>query len=147
MTVKAYAPRVPADLPPGVQLVGLDELFRTSDVISLHCPLTPETRELVNAQRLTQMRPTAFLINTSRGDLLDETAVAEALRTGRIAGAGLDVLSTEPPSRDNPLLDAPNCYITPHIAWATGAARQRLLDTVVRNVAAFLSGQPQNVVN
>jgi glycerate dehydrogenase len=93
------------------------------------------------------MKPTAFLINTGRGPLIDEAALAAALRDGRIAGAGLDVLSAEPPARDNPLLTAPNCIITPHLAWATTAARRRLMKIAVENVAAFLRGQPENVVN
>ena len=131
----------------GVCFVGLDELFRQSDVISLHCPLTPQTQQLVNAQRLGLMKPSAFLINTSRGPLVDQQALAEALNAGRIAGAGLDVLTIEPPPADNPLLGAKNCCITPHIAWATRAARKRLLDTAVANVRAFLAGTPQNVVN
>lgn len=131
----------------GVEFVDLDTLFRVSDVVSLHCPLTPETENLVNRQRLALMKPTAFLINTSRGPLVDEAALAEALNSGRIAGAGLDVVRVEPPTGANPLFSAKNCYVTPHIAWATRAARSRLLDTVVANVAAFLQGRPQNVVN
>ena len=127
--------------------VGLEELFRQSDVVSLHCPLTPETHHLVNPERLSWMKPSALLINTGRGPLVDEAALAEALNCGRIAGAGLDVLSTEPPPADNPLLRAKNCCITPHVAWATAAARKRLLDTVVANVRAFLAGKPENVVN
>lgn len=133
--------------PEGAELVELDHLFRTSDVISLHCPLTPSTRELVNAARLTLMKPTAFLINTARGALVDEEALAAALNDGRLAGAGLDVLAEEPPPINHPLLTTRNCYVTPHIAWATRAARQRLMDTVVENVRAFLEGRPQNVVN
>ncbi len=146
MQVLAYdvAPPPAVD---GVRFVELDELFRQSDVISLHCPLTRETQQLVNAERLSLMKPSAFLINTSRGPLVDEGALAEALNAGRIAGAGLDVLATEPPPADNPLFGAKNCCITPHIAWATRAARQRLLDTAVANVRAFLAGKPQNVVN
>jgi glycerate dehydrogenase len=131
---------------PGVDFVSLDDLFSQADILSLHCPLTEETSPLVNAGRLTTMKPSAFLINTGRGPLVDEAALAEALHAGRLAGAGLDVLSKEPPSADNPLLTAPNCLITPHIAWATRAARQRLMDTVVANVAAFLAGSPQNRV-
>lgn len=127
--------------------VDLDTLFRESDVVSLHCPLTDQNRGLVNAARLNLMKPTAFLINTSRGPLVDEPALAEALNTGRIAGAGLDVLCVEPPPADNPLLTAKHCFITPHIAWATRAARQRLLETAVANVRAFLDGRLQNVVN
>jgi len=121
--------------------------LRRSDVVSLHCPLTPQTQRLVNAERLALMKPTALLINTSRGGLIDEQALAAALREGRIAGAGLDVLSVEPPPPDNPLLKAPNCYITPHIAWATKQARQRLLEAVVANLEAYLAGRPQNVVS
>jgi glycerate dehydrogenase len=113
----------------------------------LHCPLTDETRRLVNRERLALMKPAAFLINTSRGPLVDEKALAEALNAGRLAGAGLDVLDAEPPSAQNPLYTAKNCYITPHIAWATRASRQRLLDAAIENVAAFLRGAPQNVVN
>lgn len=130
-----------------VQWMSVDELFRVSDVVSLHCPLTEATRGLVNAQRLATMKPTAFLINTGRGPLVDEAALADALRAGRIAGAGLDVLSSEPPAPDNPLLQAPRCVITPHIAWATREARQRLLAITAANIKAFLDGQPVNVVN
>ena len=130
---------------PGVALVDMDTLFRESDVLSVHCPLTPETRGLVNAARLARMKPTAFLINTSRGPIINEADLAAALNAGRLAGAGLDVLATEPPAADNPLLAARNCFVTPHMAWATRAARGRLLATVVANLRAFLDGQPQNV--
>jgi glycerate dehydrogenase len=147
MRVLAYDVVAPAAVVEGVEFVDLDGLFRASDVVSLHCPLTGETRHLVNAERLALMKPSAVLINTSRGPLVDEPALAAALGAGRIAGAGLDVLSSEPPEPDNPLLRARNCYITPHIAWATKAARERLLAAVVENVAAFLAGRPQNVVN
>ena len=147
MNVLAYDLFPPSIPPEGVHFVGLDELFRQSDVVSLHCPLTPATHQLVNADRLAMMKRSALLINTSRGPLVDEAALAEALNTDQIAGAGLDVLSTEPPLTDNPLLDAKNCCITPHIAWATRAARQRLLDIAVANLRAFLDGKPQNVVN
>jgi glycerate dehydrogenase len=129
------------------EFVTLDDLFRRSDVISLHCPLTPENKGFVNAARLALMKRSAFLINTSRGPLVDEKALAEALNSGRIAGAGLDVLAVEPPLAENPLLRAKNCSITPHIAWATRAARERLMKTAVDNVRAFLAGAPQNVVN
>ena len=132
---------------PNVAVVDLDYLFSESDVVSLHCPLTPETKHLVNAQRLARMKPTAFLLNTSRGPLIDEAALAEALNSGRIAAAALDVLSTEPPSSDNPLLAAKNCLITPHNAWAMRAARARLMKTSVDNVRAFLAGRPRNVVS
>jgi glycerate dehydrogenase len=131
---------------PDVSFVELDQLLNESDVVSLHCPLTPETELLMNAERLAMMKASAYLINTSRGLLIDEAALAEALHLGEIAGAGLDVLSQEPPPADNPLLKAPNCYVTPHLAWATLAARQRLIAVVVDNVRAFLAGRPQNQV-
>jgi len=124
----------------------LQEVFRHSDVISLHCPLTPATQGLVSQEQLALMKPSAYLINTSRGLLIDENALAEALNGGRIAGAGLDVLSTEPPSPDNPLLHAKNCYITPHIAWATTAARARLMNEAVENVRAFLRGEARHTI-
>lgn len=132
---------------PLVKQVDLESLFRQSDVLSLHCPLTPETRHIINVQRLSWMKPTAFLLNTSRGQLVDEDALATALNSGRLAGAGLDVLSVEPPPATNPLLAAKNCVLTPHLAWATKAARTRLMQTAVDNVRAFLKGKPQNVVN
>jgi glycerate dehydrogenase len=146
MKVIANVHRPPASVPPYVRLVSLDDLFGQSDVISLHCPLTPETKELVNAQRLEKMKRTGFLINTGRGALVNEQDLAAALNAGRIGGAGLDVLSSEPPAGDNPLLSAKNCYITPHIAWATKAARERLMKTAVENVRAFLAGSPINRV-
>ena len=126
---------------------GLERVLRASDVVSLHCPLTDDTRHLINATTLSWLKPSAWLINTSRGPLIDEPALAEALNTGRLAGAGLDVLSTEPPPRDHPLFTARNCLITPHIAWATTAARKRLMDTATANVRAFLDGRPTHVVN
>lgn len=129
-----------------VRPADVDTIFRQCDAVTLHCPLTPENRNLVDARRLALMKPTAFLINTSRGPLVDEQALAEALNTNRLAGAGLDVLAVEPPAADNPLLTARNCFITPHISWATRAARARLLQVAVENVRAFLAGQPQNVV-
>lgn len=146
MKVLAHS-RGSIDAASGIRASSLESVFRDSDVISLHCPLTPETQRLVNRERLALMKPTAFLINTSRGALIDEEALAEALNSGRLAGAGLDVLDTEPPREGNPLYDAKNCYITPHIAWATRSSRQRLLDTAIDNVAAFLRGQPRNVVH
>ncbi len=136
----------PAEFP-AVNFVSLDELFRRSDVVSLHCPLTTETKHLVNEARLAMMKSSALLLNTSRGLLLDEAALAAALNSGRITGAGLDVLSVEPPPPDHPLLAARNCIITPHNAWATRAARERLLRIAVENIRAFLAGHPQNVVN
>ncbi len=137
----------PANLPVHYEFVSLDELLTRSDVVSLHCPLTPENKHFINAERLARMKPTAFLLNTSRGPLLDEAAVANALNSGKIAGAGLDVVSVEPPKADHPLLTAKNCLVTPHIAWATRAARARLMDAAVENIRAFLAGTPQNVVN
>ncbi len=130
-----------------IEPVRLEELFSRSDVISLHCPLTPTTEGLVNIERLSLMKRTAFLINTSRGPLINERDLAQALNTDRIAGAGVDVLSIEPPKPDNPLLTAKNCIITPHIAWATHSARQRLLQTSIANLGAFATGKPQNVVS
>jgi glycerate dehydrogenase len=139
----------PGTTPPegvSARFVALNDLFRLSDVVSLHCPLTLETRHLVNKERLALMKRTAFLINTSRGQLVDEHALACALDAGALGGAGLDVLDVEPPLRENPLLSARTCYITPHIAWATTAARRRLLATAAENIAAFLAGRLQNRV-
>jgi glycerate dehydrogenase len=130
-----------------IACVGLDELFTRSDVISLHCPLTHETEGMVNAARLAMVKPSCFLINTSRGGLVIEADLATALNSGRLAGAAVDVVSHEPIQPDNPLLTARNCLITPHIAWATREARQRLLDATVANVANFLAGHSSNVVN
>jgi glycerate dehydrogenase len=146
MKVVAYDPMA-GPAPTSIELVELEVLFRESDVVSLHCPLTPQTANLVNAVRLTLMKPTAFLLNTSRGPLVDQSALAEALNSGRIAGAAMDVLAKEPPPADNPLLTAKNCILTPHLAWATRAARSRLMKIAVENVRAFLQGKPQNVVN
>ncbi len=130
----------------GVEMATLGELLRRSDVVSLHCPLTDATAGLINAEAIALMKPSAFLINASRGPVVDEQALADALNAGRLAGAGLDVLSAEPPDVGNPLLAARNCCLTPHIAWATRAARRRLLNLAVDNVRAFLAGRPQNVV-
>jgi glycerate dehydrogenase len=145
MRVLAYDPFATSP-PSGVQMTVLDVLFRQSDVVSLHCPLTPETEDLIDAERLSTMKPTAFLINTSRGPLVDENALADALNSDRLAGAGLDVLAIEPPPVDHPLLRAKNCCVTPHIAWATVAARKRLLDEAVENIRCFLAGRPRNEV-
>jgi len=145
MCVLAYDPMPPQKPPAGVRMVELEAIFRSGDVISLHCPLTDQTRHLVNAHRLALMKPTAFLINTGRGPLVDQQALADALSAGRIAGAGLDVLTVEPPPADHPLLSAKNCYITPHIAWATKAARIRLLHEATENIRAFLAGSRRNV--
>jgi glycerate dehydrogenase len=147
MTVIAHDPGPTGSHDAGVRRVGLDELFASSDVVSLHCPLTEQTRALVSAARLSSMKRSAFLINTSRGPVIDEPALANALEAGTIAGAGLDVLSVEPPPATHPLLGAPNCFITPHIAWATTAARRRLMEGVASNIREFLAGRPVNVVN
>jgi len=146
MKVLAFSPSTkPA--PTYVKFVELETLIRESDVVSLHCPLTPQTEALVNATSLSFMKSSALLLNTSRGSLIDEAALAAALNAGKIAGAGLDVLSTEPPSATNPLLSAKNCVITPHNAWGSLAARRRLMHIAVENVRAFLAGRPQHVVN
>lgn len=122
-------------------------LFREADVLSLHCPLTPDTHHIINARSLSWMKPTAILLNTGRGPLVDERALAEALNGGRLYAAGVDVLEQEPPRQGSLLIGARNCYITPHIAWGTREARQRLLETAYKNLEAFLGGSPQNVVN
>jgi len=132
---------------PGVECVDLDTLFTESDVVTLHCPLTPSTQGLVNSHKLGMMKPNAFLINTGRGPLVVEQDLANALNSGRIAGAAVDVLSTEPPDADNPLLSARNCIITPHHAWATQAARKRLIEATADNIRAFIEGQPKNEVS
>ncbi|MHC4365612.1 MAG: D-2-hydroxyacid dehydrogenase [Planctomycetota bacterium] len=147
MKTIAYDVTEPSPVPEGCRMVVLEDVFRLADAVSLHCPLTPETECLVNKERLALMKRTAFLVNTSRGPLVDEQALADALNDGEIAGAGLDVVATEPPAADNPLLKAKNCYITPHIAWATRGARGRLLQATIENIIAFLDGRPQNIVN
>lgn len=146
MEVHAYTSKSPFQLPPEIKKMELEELFRTCDIISLHCPLTDSTRELVNAKRLKLMKPTAILINTGRGPLINEQDLADALNNGTIFAAGLDVLSQEPPRADNPLFSAKNCYITPHIAWASTAARERLMQIMLENVKAYLNGKPTNNV-
>ncbi len=146
MKVLAYTSKPQTQLPEGVTKASLDELFTQSDIVTLHCPLTPDTHHLVDAARLSQMKSTAILINTGRGPLVDEPALAQALHAGSIAAAGLDVLSVEPPSADNPLLTAPNCYITPHIAWATREARSRLMCIAVENLRDFIAGRIVNSV-
>jgi len=121
-----------------------EELFSKADVVSLHCPLTDETQHLVNRERLALMKPTAILINTGRGPLLDEQAVADALTEGRLYAVGVDVLTEEPPRKGSPLITNPRCHITPHIAWASAAARRCLIDIATDNVAAFLRGERKN---
>lgn len=146
MQVCAYTSKTNFQLPPEVRKMELDELFRECDIISLHCPLTDSTRELVNAERLKMMKHTAILINTGRGPLINEQDLADALNNGEIYAAGLDVLSQEPPHTDNPLLSARNCYITPHIAWASTAARERLMLIMLENIKAYLGGKTVNNV-
>lgn len=145
MDVAVSSSRSQEDLP-GVRKVSTDEIFRQSDFISIHIPLTPSTEKFVNTEKLSMMKPSAILLNTSRGGLIDEDALAEALNSGVIAGAGLDVLSVEPPSPDNPLLSAKNCILTPHISWASVEARKRLIEIAVANIKAFLAGSPINQV-
>ncbi len=148
MKILTHSRNCPKEIPAGIEWTpDRNRLFTESDVLTLHCPLTNDTQNLICNETIAMMKPSAFLINTGRGPLVNELDLADALRTGKIAGAAMDVLSTEPPSPTNPLLSAPNCIITPHIAWATGAARQRLLQTVVDNIIAFQNDNPQNVVN
>lgn len=147
MKVVAYTSKRQDELPEGVLKMSLDELFSTSDVVSLHCPLTSATQGMVNAERLALMKPTAILINTARGPIVDEQALANALNSGALHAAGVDVLCEEPPLEGSPLLTARNCFVTPHVAWATLEARSRLLDICEANLRAFVEGHPQNVVN
>jgi len=148
MRVIAYTPRIPQDPGPvPVRFLPLEELFATADVVTLNCPQTTENTGFVNARLLAAMKPNAFLINVARGGLINEADLAQALRCGQIAGAGLDVVAHEPMLPDNPLLNAPNCVFTPHLAWASLAARRRLTGIVAANIASFLAGSPINVVN
>lgn len=146
MKVAAFTSKDASALPEGIEKMDLDSLLAVADIVSLHCPLTPDTTGMINRERLEKMKPSAILINTGRGPLIDEQAVADALREGRLGAFGADVLSAEPPAADNPLLSAPNTYITPHIAWATKEARERLMRIAVRNVEAFIEGRPENLV-
>ena len=147
MKVKAMTSKVQSTLPVGIEKVSLEELLATADVLSLHCPLTDSTRHMINAATLQQMKPSAILINTGRGPLVDDQAVADALAKGAIAAYCADVVTEEPPRPDNPLLQQPNAFITPHIAWASMEARVRLLKVAIDNVRSFLKGQPQNVIS
>lgn len=131
----------------GIELVSKETLFKEADFLSIHCPLTEETKNLVNKETLSLMKPTAFLFNTSRGGAVDEEALKEALNSGKIAGAGLDVISVEPMREDNPLRGAKNCVITPHVAWAALETRTRLVELVADNIKAYMNGTPKNVVN
>lgn len=138
-------PDIKADYP--FERMSLDELWKNSDVISLHCPLTPATDKIINAQSLARMKDGAIIINTARGGLVDEKAVAAALQSGKLGGYGADVLSCEPPEGNNPLLSSPNTLLTPHIAWATKKARQKIIDIMTANIIAFMCGKPQNIIN
>lgn len=142
MKVVAMTSKSADTLPEGITPAPLDDVLASADVVSLHCPLTPSTRHLINAASITKMKPSAILINTGRGPLVDEQAVADALNGGRLAAFGADVLSQEPPRGDNPLLSARNCFLTPHIAWATLEARTRLMSTATENVRQFIAGEP-----
>jgi glycerate dehydrogenase len=147
MEVIALTSKPQSELPDWIRKATKEELLAASDFVSLHCPLTDSTRHFIDREALALMKPTAVLVNTGRGPLVDEAALAEALCDCRLAAACLDVLSTEPPRADNPLIGAPHCYITPHIAWATVEARTRLMQIAADNVRAFLAGEAVNVVN
>ena len=142
MKVVALTSKSADTLPEGITPAPLDDVLATADIVSLHCPLTSSTRHLINAEAIGKMKPSAILINTGRGPLVDEQAVADALNGGRLAAFGADVLSQEPPRGDNPLLSARNCFLTPHIAWATLEARTRLMSTATENVRQFIAGEP-----
>lgn len=142
MKVVALTSKSADTLPEGITPAPLDDVLASADVVSLHCPLSPSTRHLINAASIAKMKPSAILINTGRGPLVDEQAVADALNGGRLAAFGADVLSQEPPRGDNPLLSAHNCFLTPHIAWATLEARTRLMSTATENVRQFIAGEP-----
>lgn len=146
MNVLVFTSKQQTSLPDGVKKASMDVLFKNSDIVSLHCPLNDETAEMINATTLKMMKPSAILINTGRGGLVNEQDLADALNAQTIFAAGIDVLSTEPPKPSNPLLTAKNCYISPHIGWATKAARERLMDIAVDNLKAFIENRPQNCV-
>ena len=147
MDVFAFTSKNSIDLPDYIQKTTLEGLFGVSDILTLHCPLTPDTHELINARTLARMKRGALLVNTGRGPLVNEADVAEALASGQLGGYGADVMCSEPPAADNPLFAQPNAFITPHIAWASVEARQRLLNATFDNIRAFQDGHPQNVVN
>ncbi len=146
MDVYAYTSRTADSLPQDIKKVNLEDLFRECDIISLHCPLTAQTRQIINSESLSYMKPSAILINTGRGHLVNEQDLAEALNNGNIAAYGADVLCVEPAIPTNPLLTAKNVYLTPHIAWASTEARKRLMDICTENIKAFINGTPQNVI-
>lgn len=147
MNVIAYTPHPKPDEFKNISFVSFEELMKNSDFITCHCPLTPETTGIINEYALSLAKKSAVIINTSRGPVVDDKALADALNSGRIQAAGLDVLTTEPPKKDNPILTAKNCLLTPHIAWAGYETRKRLIDLLEENLKAFLDGHPQNVVN
>ena len=147
MDVFACTSKNSADLPDGIQKVTFNGLLGISDILTLHCPLTPQTKKMINKDTLSQMKRGALLINTGRGALVNDKDVAQALCEGQLGGYGADVMTQEPPKPDNPLLSAPNAYLTPHIAWATLEARKRLVSIASANVAAFVQGSPKNVVS
>ena len=147
MEVFAYTSKASSDMPEGIQKTTFDGLLAVSDILTLHCPLNHSTREIINASSIAKMKRGALLINTGRGPLVNENDVADALHSGQLGGYGADVMCQEPPSADNPLFSAPNAYITPHVAWATYEARQRLMNIATGNVKAFIEGKPVNVVN
>lgn len=147
MNIIAFTSKAQKDLPEYIKKVDtIEDLFKESDVLSLHCPLTPSTHHIVNKEHLAMMKPSAILINTGRGPLIDEQALAEALTEGQLRAAGIDVLTEEPPRSDSPLLHIDNCHITPHVAWATFEARKRLMNIAIANINAFMKGEPQNVI-
>ncbi|NLG14456.1 MAG: D-2-hydroxyacid dehydrogenase [Lentisphaerae bacterium] len=147
MNVLANSRSLKDDLPEYIQQVELDTLLKNADIVTLHCPLTDKTNKLIDAKKLALMKPTAILVNTSRGPVVDEQALADALNNQVIAGAGIDTLSVEPPTNGNPLIKAKNCLVTPHLAWATAEAKARLVSVIVDNIRAFIAGSPINVVN
>lgn len=147
MDVFAYTSKNSADLPDGIQKTTMDGLFAVSDVLTLHCPLTESTRELINKDSLMKIKRGSILINTGRGQLINEQDVAYALESGQLSGYGADVLCNEPPVENNPLFEQPNAFITPHIAWATYEARARLMNIAIENITLFINGMPSNVVN
>lgn len=147
MDIFAFTSKNSIDLPDYIQKTTLEGLFGVSDILTLHCPLTPDTHELINARTLARMKRGALLVNTGRGPLVNEADVAEALASGQLGGYGADVMCSEPPAADNPLFAQPNAFITPHIAWASVEARQRLLNATFDNIRAFQDGHPRNVVN
>ncbi len=147
MDVFAFTSKNSADLPPGIQKTTFDGLLAVSDILTLHCPLSEQTHKIIDAEAIAHMKSGAIIINTGRGPLVDEQAVSDALHSGHLSGYGADVMCSEPPTEDNPLLSAPNAFITPHIAWATLEARTRLMATAAANIRAFIDGKPTNVVS